>query len=354
MKVKRIARAVKSKSTPADAASGSGAHPPAPWIAATVLADWAEAMPPPIPTGLVTLDESLDGGLCSESVAGIAGGTGRGKTALAVQVAGHIARSRPVFYATSGDMSRRQIEARVLAHHEPELSWVEVLRQPPAAAKDLSARVRDLRLRVAVIRSEPELMGALTDAAMADGQPTVLALDYLQHYARRAYPDLDARGQVTRAADMLAQWATDTRSLALVLSSTSRANSVANGRRGRDLVGTGAESGGIEFDSRYTLYLELDDSGAARLHVAKNTWGRAGQTLGFRYDWGRGIFTPDRAAALTARQREIVEAVRGGAASANAAVEKVSGNRDDLLDEIRDLITGGHLRRMEGRLEVAS
>lgn len=79
------------------------------------LSDLAEEDLPRLPTGIGELDRVLGGGLVPGCLVLLAGEPGIGKSTLALQAAGNLARSGPVVYATSEESARQvQLRARRL------------------------------------------------------------------------------------------------------------------------------------------------------------------------------------------------------------------------------------------------
>jgi replicative DNA helicase len=285
--------------------------------AALVKAEWSRPLPEPIQTGLAPLDKAI-GGLRAEGVYFLAGGTGQGKSGLAIQISGHIAATTPVVYVTS-ELSRRQVIARFAAqrYNHP---WLQLYQMPPQAAGELAGAVERWFPQLYVVRLSRETSVVAEVMRVMDrvGVPPVLVLDYIQHAARRLNPD-DRRLATSALSDDIARYTTDTRGTALVLSSVARGFYKDNAdKSATDFLGAAKESGDLEFDASGVMFLDTelereDGTRLARLHVAKSRFGGEGATIGLKFDGRVGRFSEDPEGALTDEQRDVFETIKSGA-----------------------------------------
>jgi len=93
--------------------------------AADLALEWQDNPQKGLPTGYAALDRII-GGLREEELIVIAGRPGMGKSALAENIAEHVAKQGPVLFC-SLEMSARQIAARSLAYHRTNLSITDAL-----------------------------------------------------------------------------------------------------------------------------------------------------------------------------------------------------------------------------------
>lgn len=318
------------------------APPPLGYEAAVV--DWAKPLPPPIPTGIAALDHII-GGFRAESVYVLNGPTGRGKTGLAMQMVREAARTIPVLYLSS-ELSRRQALARFVAQ-VLGCSWLEVYNFLPEAMPRVAETLCKLpKLRVVELRRGDSIIDLCARVADKEGRAPLLALDYLQHAARRLNPE-DMKRAVSALSDELAMYTRDTRGAALVISSVARGFYRDNeNKTATEFVGASKESGDVEFDAAASMFLDCEScppggTSAARLHVAKHRFGADG-TVGLEFHGRIGIFKPDPAGALTEEQREIYEAVRAGAETIEELLSSTKRRKQDVLG-LTKLLVARHL-----------
>ena len=108
------------------------------------------------------------------------------------------------------------------------------------------------------------------------------------------------------------------------------------------------ESGDLEYDCAGLIYLEVESAMSmrqrpGRLHVAKNRFGPAGQTIGLAFDGWLGEFAEQASSAFSALENRVIEAVRAGASTKDAVVGTVRGNRQATLRVIQSLLSAGVL-----------
>jgi len=310
--------------------------------------DWAQPLPPAVPTGIADLDKSIGGGLHAEGAYALVGPTGRGKTGLALQVSRAVAAHQPVLYFTS-ELSRRQILARAAA---PILArpWSRLYGLPPDEAHIITVALEGLRLRTVEVRRETVLADVIARVSDADGAEPFVVVDYLQHAARRLVPD-DLRLATAALMDQLTEWARASRSAALILSATARGFHLGNeNRTATDFVISGKESGDVEYDAAGVFFLDCapcppGGTSSARLHVAKSRFQGTGATVGLRFDGALGCFAPDPEGALTEDQRDVFDAIRAGASSAEEVAKVLHKRNQHVVDMVAVLEARGMVAR---------
>jgi replicative DNA helicase len=331
-----------------------------PLVAESVRADWARPLPPAIPTKIRQLDRAV-GGLRAEATYVMAGGTGAGKSGLALQFAANVEQDRPVAYFST-ELSRRQCTARLIAQRLGR-RWEEIYNLGPSETDRLVEAIHGQRIRIIEVGRKLVLLDVLDAIAQIDGEPPLLFFDYLQGYARRRSDSNDLRGAVASLSDELNTWARDTRSTAFVLSSVARhlygAKSAKENadKSATDFAGAGKDAGEIEFDARCVLYLDtetcpLDGESPAKLNVAKSTFGGAGTIVGLRFRGAYGTFVEDESAKLGELDIEILEAIRNGCTSRNDIVTKLKKSKQRVLFAIKRLVGAGLVSHNLGQLAL--
>lgn len=221
------------------------------------------------PTGLAALDEALGGGVQPGRLVALLGGPGAGKTALACQLAEHIADAgRPVVYLTLED-GAHILTAKTLARLY-DLDYGAVMNGYDKERPRITAALAQLAER----RSAERLLyvedaGRLSLAQLAGlarahferynasaasdtgGGPGLLVVDYLQRWARAqrgADAREDLRQAVGRAADDLSNLSRALGCTVLALSSVNRASGY--GENGdSSMLASAKEAGDIEFSA---------------------------------------------------------------------------------------------------------
>lgn len=225
----------------------------------------------------------------------LVGGTGTGKTQLAVQATVAAARAGASVLYLALELSRRDMAARVVGALSGA-PWSEILRgtlDDKAIPRVVQAarEAQDLPLHTEC--GAPYGYGAETLAARAWAlRPSLIVLDYLQLCAgRHGEEPRTAVGRISYVARTLAR---DLDATVLVLSSTARANyaELVNdpAREPGDMVGLGKESGEIEYaaDSVMVLAKHAERSRGRVLVVAKNRHGPLGRA---ELEWTGTAFT---------------------------------------------------------------
>lgn len=308
------------------------------------IADWEHQLPPPMPTGIPELDRMI-GGLRAESVYVLNAPTGRGKTGLAIQIASHSAKTRPVLYLSS-ELSRRQILSRFAAQ-QMDCSWLEVYNFEPSQRKRIAeALCRVPRMRAHELRRHDKVTDLCARVADAEGVAPLLVLDYLQHAARRLQPE-DMKRAVSTLSDEIATYARETKGAVLMVSAVARGFYHENqDKTATDFVGASKESGDVDYDAAGVLFLDCeipgpDGKSPARLHVAKSRFSGGG-TIGLEFNGRVGKFKPDPAGGLTDEQRMIYEAIRDGVETLEELPSAVKMRKQDVLKLVK-LLAARHL-----------
>ena len=221
------------------------------------------------PTGVAALDEALGGGLQQGRLVALLGGPGAGKTALACQLAEHIADAgRPVVYLTLED-GAHILTAKTLARLY-DLDYGAVMNGYDSQRARITAALADLaerrsaerllyvedagRLSLAqlagIARAHFERYNAEREGASGGGAG-LLVVDYLQRWAR-AQRGADAREDlrlaVGRAADELSNLSRALGCTVLALSSVNRASGYGENGEG-SILASAKEAGDIEFSA---------------------------------------------------------------------------------------------------------
>jgi hypothetical protein len=189
------------------------------------------------------------GHLCEIYLGGIGlliGGTGAGKTSLALEAAIRHAVSRGPAIVASLELPERILGARVVGIQCDE-SWTGVLTGSVGRDQMLQQwpeRLHVIGRRDATIRNLHASLAALT--AEYPDEPMLLVVDYVQLMDN---DEREIRRRVARAMEHLDELATEHRCVVLALSQGSRASSrqLASGERlGRETADAGAEAAELE------------------------------------------------------------------------------------------------------------
>jgi replicative DNA helicase len=312
---------------------------------------WAKPPPPPVATGIESLDKALDGGLRPESMYVLSARSGRGKTGLAVQVATSIARTRPILWLGS-ELTERQQLARFGASITGE-PWRRLFEAGPEVQARLVQSLEGLRLHVVELTRDTKIRDVAQAVAEFEGEHPIIVLDYLQHAARRLNPD-DRRLAVAALSDDLTAWTRVTRSTALVISAVARTVTDDDDKTAMDYESAAKESGDVDYDAAGLLYLQADpcpESGwtPAKLHVSKHRFGPAGQTVGLRFWGATGRFEEDPRAALSEEHEALLEAIRAGATTSDEAAKSIKMRATRARDVVRALLSMGLIERTANR-----
>lgn len=255
------------------------------------------------PTGMRELNTALGGGLEAQRLVVLLGAPGAGKTALANQIADHVANAgRPVLYVTSED-SPFTLLAKTLSR-VGDVNYTAVLKgwrdersRIDAAITIQAERKSNDTLRY-VDASQGLSLDTMKDLAQAHfirydsaGQG-VLVVDYLQRFAR-AQRDLlalgrDLREVVTVLTENLRSIACELDCCVLALASQNRASGYGAGANGSALA-SAKESGDIEYTADVIMALMEDKDRKVNppfkprmLRLDKN---RQGDTASISLDW---------------------------------------------------------------------
>ena len=258
------------------------------------------------------------GPLAPDRLAVLVGPTGRGKTAFAVQAAeAAAAAGRPVLYA-SAELGAAELLARILAAGATPgprvVTWRAILygRVDPGEVERACSRAT-VKLPALYLWAPPsserngEGLRVMVEAlAQEHGAPPLVVVDYVQRFAPGN--GRDRRGDVSDLSGELRTLARPAGGYlgagVLALSSTARTNypkvtsaaalyAVARSSL-EDLVGTGKETGELEYDANAVAVLTADPDAArdgrrrGLLVAAKVRELEPGRMAGLRFDGARG------------------------------------------------------------------
>jgi len=276
-----------------------------------IVGDVALLDTPPIrsySTGNAQLDELTGGGLNSRELCVVMGPPGTGKTAYAISVSIHIAKTVAVLYGST-ELEQHEIMARIAANilgrstagirrgYTDRARVVAALAGVNIYVLGCDVLPRDGDEALKLIESEAKRIAAL------NGEPPIVVIDYLQDLARGAEQQLRARvGDLATEARAMAQ-RLDTAVLAV--SSVSRTfygpKKAAEMRQADDptvYLAAAKESGDVDYAAARVLFLDVETDRNqperdARIAVAKSRDGRAG-FAGARFagECGRWLTSP--------------------------------------------------------------
>lgn len=276
---------------------------------AVLVVDVAQLELPPIrsySTGNAQLDGLTGGGLSSRELCVVMGPPGTGKTAFAISVSLHVAKTVAVLYAST-ELEQHEIMARIAANVLGR-STAGIRRGYIDRARVVDALtgidIHVLGCDVLPRNGDEALKLIETEAARLaaqNGAPPVVVIDYLQDLARGAEQQLRAR---------VGDLATDTRAMAqrldtavLAVSSVSRTfygpKKAAEMRQADDptvYLAAAKESGDVDYAAARVLFLDVEadkdqPERDARIAVAKSRDGRAG-FAGARFAGESGRWLP--------------------------------------------------------------
>lgn len=166
-----------------------------------------------VQTGIQSLDEKLDGGLCSGAMHLLGAPSGGGKTTILQQIGSHAAKKGPVLLVTP-EMSLRALAEREIIRTSGVRKWDRNPWCPIAAARDSARRAHlaagntltDESMPLYVLDKNGATMLDVEEAAMKL-RPHLLLIDYAQQVAELN----DDRPRYLQVADVA------TRSVALAL-----------------------------------------------------------------------------------------------------------------------------------------
>lgn len=299
------------------------------------------------------------GPLAPDRLAVLVGPTGRGKTAFAVQAAeAAAAAGRPVLYA-SAELGAAELLARILAAGATRgprvVTWRAILygRVDPGEVERACSRAT-VELRNLYLWAPPsserngEGLRAMVEAvARGHGAPPLVVVDYVQRFAPGN--GRDRRGDVSDLSGELRTLARPAGGYlgagVLALSSTARTNypkvtsaralyAVARSSL-EELVGTGKETGELEYDANAVAVLTADPDAArdgrrrGLLVAAKVRELEPGRMAGLRFDGARGRWDDghevvgdlEREAAAEAQERRS----NGGGGGGQRKAPRVGG-----------------------------
>jgi len=315
-----------------------------------ITAAETEPLPPTISSGIGPLDAQLGGGLYGESIYVLPGPTGRGKSALAIQIASHVSTSTPVV-VISTELRARQLVARVAA---PILGrpWLELWRRLHLERDAITKALAGRRLVVVdgAIRRDVAPRQIADRVAQRMGERPLLVVDYLQDLTRRRGSALDDRRLAVAAqSDEIRQWALDTGGTAVIVSSAARTWGDSNGgdRQIRDYAHAAKESGDVDADAAAIIAVDIEPCPAggvttATLRVAKSRYHTPGEVR-LEYLGALGLFRVPAGPVLTPLEREVIAAIKKGADSRNTIAKATGGARAKVLGAVASLIGRGVL-----------
>jgi replicative DNA helicase len=257
-----------------------------------------------VPTGIKGLNDALGGGLEAQRLLVELGAPGVGKTALANQVADHVANAgRPVLYVTSED-SPFTLLAKTLAR-VGDINYTAVLKgwESERAKINAAIAVQAERTSSGTLRYVDASQGLSLDAMKelarahfaryANAGQGLLVVDYLQRFAR-AQRDLLAAGRdlrevVTVLTESLRSIACELDCCVLALASQNRASGYGAGN-GASSLASAKESGDIEYTADVIMALVEDKDrkpGASMLkpRLLRLDKNRQGDTTTLQLDW---------------------------------------------------------------------
>lgn len=234
-------------------------------------------------TGVQELDNILHGGLPERDVTLLVGPPGSGKSAWAL--AQCLRPGAPSLYVST-ELDTNELRARIAAQ-DIGCSWLEIL-QGKRAQADVRAALGGKTLRVIgadmlpgvnlqerLTKISEEIARIIKDTGFAP----LVVFDYVQDLARGVPKgDTDEEGDavsvISRYIRVIAKWSG---SPIITVSSTARGWYGSHGEitHAQGFLGTGKNSGDLEFDAAVVLYLDVieeaspDGSRAARIAVAK-------------------------------------------------------------------------------------
>jgi replicative DNA helicase len=269
----------------------------------------------PLPLPWNMLAETLGGGL-HPGVHFLVGPTGTMKTQLALQISIQAAQQGHAAYFLGFELGPEQVDRILILASNAKLYWSDIGRNTPetrTAIKSGAAVLEDLPFRLDI--GHPYSWSWDRFAPLADQwepvikrhtSPPLLVVDYLQLIASPEERQRDdVRTRIQAASYELRRLARDRGMVVLVLSSTGRQNyRPENGKPlwqqpPEALVGTGKESGEIEYSADSVLFLAREPwendqppplGTVFHLAVAKNRRGTTGWHR-LLENWGR--FTED-------------------------------------------------------------
>jgi len=278
----------------------------------------------------------ISGGVLIETYLGsivlLIGGTGAGKTSLALDVAIHHAVNRGPAIVASLELVKRILGARVIGIRCGE-SWPGVLTghvQHEHMLQQWPNRLRIIERRDATIENLHASVAAVR--AEFPGEPLLLVVDYVQLMDN---PEREIRRRVAQAMAQLDDLATEHRAVILALSQGSRASArqLASGKKlGRETADAGAEAAELERWSVYTIGIgghgpTVDEWSVVDLSIGKGRLG-GGDTVRSAYYCGRtGAWrvTGDARPAAEVRTERQGEKAGKGQRSAELAILGAAG-----------------------------
>lgn len=236
----------------------------------------------PIPLPWNCMNDPIGGGLYP-GVYTLVGGTGTGKTQLALQVALHAAKEDVTVLYLALELSEREIVYRLAALEMGDVAYSTLLRKKTSidtqTLKSLPIRI----LTPGAMRFNYSKIADFAAEVFTSQNNGLLVLDFLQLVSGKE----DLRNRIQNAAYTCTNLARRYNISVLLLSSTARTNYAElepNSKKGPwdqnagRYIGLGKESGEIEYASSGVFVLAKDKELKVHLGIAKNrmgepTWG---------------------------------------------------------------------------------
>ena len=227
----------------------------------------------PIPTHFENLDSSLCGGLSTQSIVVINGGTGTGKTTMTLNLCLNLAKERPILYFTL-EMSKEQILSKVYSNiaykyggmtisNTSILQSYDKNKMTPYQRKCLLEEIEkheELNNFFVVFPESSKIdyiqeqIESITQELQEQGKQTpIVVIDYLQFLQGDTRED--TQSLIKRSQRILKKYAIDKESIVFILSANSRE---AN-RQKESSIDSGRDSSDIEYTADYLLSVNFTE-----------------------------------------------------------------------------------------------
>ena len=228
----------------------------------------------PIATGFSKIDEITNGGILTQSLLTLGGGTSTGKTTFSLNLALNIAEKRPVIYYTL-EMAEEMIEAKLFSHIAYKGKGIKVasdkflkcydenkmtsyqkekIKEELAKHKELEQFFvkypEDYKIN-SILKNAREINEKLKEKGK---EPAILFIDYLQYIQGEPREDLQAT--IKRIQKGLKQYAIENNSFVVLMIANSR-QATTEGQQ--TTISSGRDSSDIEYSSDYNLQLNFTE-----------------------------------------------------------------------------------------------